>query len=128
MEIKRLKTNPRMSQAVVYGGLLTTAGQVAKLTAGGSVAEQAQEILSEIEALLAAAGTDKVQVANGANLVVGHQRFFRIQHRLGCMGYPRGVPNSGLCRVEAGGAGIKGRNCGHRGRRIRRPKCKSLNN
>ena len=59
MEIKRLKTNPRMSQAVVYGGLLTTAGQVAKITAGGSVAEQAQEILSEIEALLAAAGTDK---------------------------------------------------------------------
>ena len=50
MEIKRLKTNPRMSQAVVYGGLLTTAGQVAKITAGGSVAEQAQEILSEIEA------------------------------------------------------------------------------
>ena len=48
-----------MSQAVVYGGLLTTAGQVAKITAGGSVAEQAQEILSEIEALLAAAGTDK---------------------------------------------------------------------
>ena len=59
MEIKRLKTNPRMSQAVVYGGLLTTAGQVAKITAGGSVAEQAQEILSEIEALLSAAGTDK---------------------------------------------------------------------
>ena len=59
MEIKRLKTNPRMSQAVVYGGLLTTAGQVAKLTAGGSVAEQAQEILSEIDVLLAAAGTDK---------------------------------------------------------------------
>ena len=59
MEIKRLKTSPRMSQAVVYGGLLTTAGQVAKLSAGESVAEQAQEILSEIEALLAAAGTDK---------------------------------------------------------------------
>lgn len=59
MDIKRLKTNPRMSQVVVYGGLLTTAGQVAKLTAGASVAEQAQEILSEIEALLVAGGSDK---------------------------------------------------------------------
>ena len=62
MEIKRIKANQRMSQAVVYGGLLTTAGQVAKQTAGGAVSEQAQEILSEIDQLLTDAGTDKTKL------------------------------------------------------------------
>jgi len=59
MTIKRLETGARMSQAVVHGGLVYTAGQVAK---GGSVAAQTTEILANIDRLLADAGSDKTKV------------------------------------------------------------------
>lgn len=59
MTIERLQTGPRMSQAVVHGGTVYLAGQVAQKAAGGSVAEQTQDILAAIDALLAAAGSDK---------------------------------------------------------------------
>ena len=58
-EIKRLKVGPRMSQAVIHGDLVYTAGQVAQSAPGESVAKQTAAILAEIDALLAEAGTDK---------------------------------------------------------------------
>lgn len=61
-EIKRIKPGPRMSMAVVHGDTVYTAGQVAKETAGGSVADQTREILSLIDDLLAEAGTDKTKL------------------------------------------------------------------
>ncbi len=57
--IQRLAPGPRMSGAVVHGNTVYLAGQVAKETAGKSVTEQTKEILSIIDGLLAAAGTDK---------------------------------------------------------------------
>ena len=62
MSITRIKTNKRMSQAVVYQGLVTTAGQVAQDTAGGDIAAQTSEILGKIDLLLAQAGSDKSQL------------------------------------------------------------------
>lgn len=59
MSIKRIKSGERMSQAVVHGNLVYTAGQVAQNAGGGSVTEQTQDILSAIDGLLAEAGTDK---------------------------------------------------------------------
>ena len=59
MAIKRIEVGERMSQAAVHGGVVYTAGQVAQNAAGASVAEQTQDILSSIDRLLAAAGTDK---------------------------------------------------------------------
>ena len=59
MEIKRIKSGDRMSQAVVYNGIVTTAGQVAQNAKGGSAAEQTTDILKAIDELLAAGGTDK---------------------------------------------------------------------
>lgn len=56
MSIKRFETGPRMSQAVVHGGVVYLAGQVAL---GASVAEQTEAVLAQIDALLAAAGSDK---------------------------------------------------------------------
>ncbi len=57
--IERIGCGPRMSMAVVHGGTVYTAGQVAKETAGQGVAEQTRDILSIIDGLLAEAGTDK---------------------------------------------------------------------
>ncbi|MEK9868560.1 MAG: RidA family protein, partial [Gammaproteobacteria bacterium] len=42
MTIKRFKTNKRMSQAVVHGGLIYTAGQVAMQAPGESVTRQTE--------------------------------------------------------------------------------------
>lgn len=59
MSINRLHPGPRMSQAVIHGGVAYLAGQVASKAKGLSVAEQTKDILSAIDALLAEAGTDK---------------------------------------------------------------------
>jgi enamine deaminase RidA (YjgF/YER057c/UK114 family) len=59
MSIQRIEPGPRMSQAVVHNGVVYLAGQVADTAKGKSVTEQTQEILSTIDELLKAAGTDK---------------------------------------------------------------------
>jgi enamine deaminase RidA (YjgF/YER057c/UK114 family) len=59
MSIKRLHVGPRMSQAVIHGGMVYLAGQVANNTKGQSVTEQTKDILSAIDGLLKEAGTDK---------------------------------------------------------------------
>ena len=57
--LKRFKTNKRMSQAVVHGNTVYTAGQVAMQAAGEGVKKQTEAILAEIDLLLADAGSDK---------------------------------------------------------------------
>jgi len=59
MSIKRIESGDRMSQAVVHGGICTTAGQVAKGAPGASAADQTKDILAAIDGLLKEAGTDK---------------------------------------------------------------------
>jgi len=59
MSIRRIQPGPRMTQAVVHGGTVYLAGQVAQENAGKSVTEQTKEILGRIDALLAEAGADK---------------------------------------------------------------------
>ncbi len=61
-DIRRLHPNARMSQAVIHGDTVYTAGQVAQDNAGKSVAEQTREVLGRIDALLAEAGTDKSRI------------------------------------------------------------------
>ncbi len=59
MDIQRIESNARMSQAVVYGGLVYLAGQVG---AGETVAEQTTNVLASIDRLLAAAGSDRSRI------------------------------------------------------------------
>ena len=59
-DIKRFETGPRMSQAVVHGGLVYLAGQVG--TAGASVTDQTRDILANIDRLLASVGSDKSRI------------------------------------------------------------------
>jgi enamine deaminase RidA (YjgF/YER057c/UK114 family) len=59
MSIRRFDVGPRMSQCVVHGNTVYTAGQVAQGARGASVAEQTKDILATIDKLLAQAGTDK---------------------------------------------------------------------
>lgn len=59
MSIQRFGVGPRMSQAVVHGGTVYLAGQIATQAAGKSVTEQTREILATIDKLLAEAGSEK---------------------------------------------------------------------
>jgi len=58
-DVKRIEVGARMSQAVVFNGIVTTAGQVASRAPGASVADQTRDILDRIDELLAMAGTSK---------------------------------------------------------------------
>lgn len=61
MTITRFDSGPRMSQAVVAGGLVFTAGQVA---AGATVTAQTEAVLAQIDALLERAGTSKANLVS----------------------------------------------------------------
>lgn len=57
MTIERLKSGPRMSQAVIHNGIVYLAGQIG---APGEDAEaQTRAVLASIDTLLAEAGTDR---------------------------------------------------------------------
>ena len=62
MSITRLRTGPRMSQAVVHGATIYLAGQVADRAKGKSVGEQTREVLAAIDRLLAEAGSEKTRL------------------------------------------------------------------
>jgi enamine deaminase RidA (YjgF/YER057c/UK114 family) len=59
MQITRHQTGPRMSKAVVHADTVYLAGIVAEAPKGKNITEQAKDILRQIDALLATAGTDK---------------------------------------------------------------------
>ena len=61
MSIRRLQPGARMSHAVVHGGLVYLAGQVAS-DPGEDVGGQTRQILHQIDALLAEAGSDKSRI------------------------------------------------------------------
>lgn len=62
MTIKRIGAGKRMSEAVVHGGKVYLAGVVADKAAGKSVKEQTRDILEQIDATLAKAGSDKTKL------------------------------------------------------------------
>ncbi|MGR3803237.1 RidA family protein [Marinibacterium profundimaris] len=59
-DIIRHDTNTRMSQIVEHGQTIYLAGQVG--TPGASVAEQTQECLDKVDALLSRAGSDRTRI------------------------------------------------------------------
>src|SRR5260221_12166110 len=62
MTIKRIGAGKRMSEAVIHGGKVYLSGFVAEKTEGKSVKEQTVDILAQIDATLAEAGSDKTKI------------------------------------------------------------------
>lgn len=62
MAIRRIEPGARMSQGVVYGDTVYLAGQVANEPVGMGVTAQTQNILEQIDRLLASAGTSKENI------------------------------------------------------------------
>lgn len=61
MEITRIQSGPRMSQAVVHGGTVYLAGQVAADSAA-DIKAQTQSVLDKIDAMLGESGTSKANL------------------------------------------------------------------
>lgn len=61
-DISRIEPGPRMSEAVIYDNRIYTAGIVADEAAGKPVFEQTADILRQIDAILAKAGSDKTRI------------------------------------------------------------------
>jgi enamine deaminase RidA (YjgF/YER057c/UK114 family) len=62
MSITRIGAGKRMSEAVVHGGRAYLSGFVADKTVGKPVKQQTADILAQIDATLAKAGTDKSKI------------------------------------------------------------------
>jgi enamine deaminase RidA (YjgF/YER057c/UK114 family) len=62
MTIKRIGVGKRMSRAVVHGGKVYLAGFTPDAALGKSVKEQTADILAQIDAVLAEAGSDKTKI------------------------------------------------------------------
>ena len=61
-DIRRIDAGPRMSDAVIHGGKVYISGVVADKKMSASVREQTQEILEQIDEILAKAGSDKTRI------------------------------------------------------------------
>lgn len=59
--IHRIDAGPRMSEATVHNGVAYLAGQVAE-DASADIGGQTQQVLDEIDALLAKVGSDKTKI------------------------------------------------------------------
>ena len=59
--IQRFDVGPRLSEMAIHNGVVYLAGQIAEDATQG-IAAQTQEVLGEIDALLARAGTDKSKI------------------------------------------------------------------
>ncbi|MBC7973895.1 MAG: RidA family protein [Myxococcales bacterium] len=74
MSIQRYEVGPRMSQAVVHGGIAYLAGIVADDLAP-SVGDQTRQILAKIDRLLAAVGSDKTRILKANIWLTDIRRF-----------------------------------------------------
>jgi len=59
-DIQRINPGPRMSQAVIYNGIIWLAGQVG--TPGASITDQTRDMLAGVDALLSENGTSKSRI------------------------------------------------------------------
>ena len=60
--LTRIDAGNRLSEAVIYNGILYTCGVVPDTAMGKSVREQTLDVLAQIDALLARAGSDKTRI------------------------------------------------------------------
>lgn len=72
--IQRFDVGPRLSEMAIHNGVVYLAGQVAEDATKG-IAGQTQQVLGEIDALLARAGTDKTKILRAEIFIKDLQDF-----------------------------------------------------
>ena len=102
--IQRIDSNTRMSQAVVYNGVVYLAGQVdetAKLGDGRSIEAQTAVVLSQINSLLAKAGTDKSKLLSATIYLTDISTFAQMNAAWLAWVSPEGLPTRATVGVSA---------------------------
>ena len=113
--IKRIGAGPRMSQAVVRGNAVYTAGQVADKTKGGSVADQTREILAQIDALSPKPAAPR-RISSSATIYLADIATFAEMNGVWDEWVDKAnPPRARHRRSEARRAGLQGRDRRHRG-------------
>ena len=97
-DIKRFETGPRMSQAVVHGGLVYLAGQVG--TAGASVTQQTKDILANIDRLLASVGSDKSKILQATIWMASMDDFAEMNAVWDAWVDPENTPGRATCEAR----------------------------
>ena len=92
MALKRIEPGKRMSAAVIHGNKVYLAGFTPDTALGKSVAEQTKDVLTQIDATLKEAGTDKTQDRQGQYLADRHQDLRRNELGVGRLGGSRPDP------------------------------------
>lgn len=77
MTIKRIDAGPRMSMASIYNGVVYLAGQTANDTSD-DIEGQTSQVLAQIDAMLAKAGTDKAKLLNVQVFLADMRHFNRM--------------------------------------------------
>ena len=72
--IQRFDVGPRLSEMAIHNGVVYLAGQIAEDAKQG-IAGQTQQVLGEIDALLARAGTDKSKILRAEIFIKDLQDF-----------------------------------------------------
>ena len=80
MDITRIQSGPRMSQAVVHGGTVYLAGQVAA-DSGADIKAQTQSVLDKIDAMLGESGTSKANLLQ-AVIYLSDMRHFKAMNEV----------------------------------------------
>jgi enamine deaminase RidA (YjgF/YER057c/UK114 family) len=106
MSITRIGVGKRMSEAVIHGGKVYLSGFVADKTAGKSVKEQTADILSQIDATLAKAGTDKTKILK-ANIWITDMATFSQMNEAWDAWVPQGhTPTRATVEAKLAGPGL----------------------
>lgn len=87
-EIKRIGVGPRMSDAVIHGGTVYLAGQVAD-DPSADVKGQTQQVLDAIDRLLAQAHSDKTKILQ-AQIFLAHIDDFAAMNQVWDAWVPKG--------------------------------------
>ncbi len=99
--IQRMDSNNRMSQIVVYNGVVYLAGQVDETDKGGPIKEQTANVLKQIDELLAKAGTDKTQLLSATIYLTDIKTFGEMNEAWQAWVSPQGLPTRATVEVGA---------------------------
>lgn len=105
MEIVRSNSNARMSQMVVYNGVVYLAGQVDETSQiGRSVLEQTRNVLAQIDGYLAQAGTDKTRLLTATIYLSDMSQFAQMNQAWDAWVSPQGLPTRATVQAKLAGA------------------------
>ena len=102
--IQRIDSNNRMSQAVVYNGVVYLAGQVdesASADAPGTVLQQTTNILAQVDGLLAKVGTDKSRLLTATIYLTDIATFGEMNQAWQAWVSPQGLPTRATVEIGA---------------------------